>query len=130
MKECAVHGTGYVEMHASWYPIVIWVVQTIIKGIGFWIACSMQSFANNANMTLNQYGEEANSIVGYFTDSLGLGYGLGYGTSSNFVNSLLSPVTSWIQNTFGFSQSPVVMLLAIAIPVSSIVLFFKIRSYD
>lgn len=130
MKECAVHGTGYVEMHASWYPIVIWILQTIIKGISFWIACSMQSFANNANMTLNQYGEEANSIVGYFTDSLGLGYGLGYGTSSNFVNSLLSPVTSWIQNTFGFSQSPVVMLLAIAIPVSSIVLFFKIRSYD
>lgn len=130
MKECAVHGTGYVEMHASWYPIVIWILQTIIKGIAFWIACSMQSFANNANMTLNQYGEEANSIVGYFTDSLGLGYGLGYGTSSNFVNSLLSPVTSWIQNTFGFSQSPVVMLLAIAIPVSSIVLFFKIRSYD
>ena len=130
MKECAVHGTGYVEMHASWYPIVIWILQIIIKGIAFWIACSMQSFANNANMTLNQYGKEANSIVGYFTDSLGLGYGLGYGTSSNFVNSLLSPVTSWIQNTFGFSQSPVVMLLAIAIPVSSIVLFFKIRSYD
>lgn len=130
MKECAVHGTGYVEMHASWYPIVIWVVQTIIKGIGFWIACSMQSFANNVNMTLNQYGEEANSIAGYFTNSLGLGYGLGYGTSSDLVNSLLSPVTSWIQNTFGFSQSPVMMLLAIAIPVISIVLFFKMRSYD
>ena len=130
MKECAVHGTGYVEMHASWYPIVIWVVQIIIKGIGFWIACSMQSFANNVNMTLNQYGEEANSIAGYFTNSLGLGYGLGYGTSSDLVNSLLSPVTSWIQNTFGFSQSPVMMLLAIAIPVISIVLFFKMRSYD
>ena len=27
MKECAVHGTGYVEMHASWYPIVIWILQ-------------------------------------------------------------------------------------------------------
>lgn len=130
MKECAVHGTGYVEMHASWYPIVIWILQTIIKGIGFWIACSMQSFANNVNMTLNQYGEEANSIAGYFTNSLGLGYGLGYGTSSDMVNSLLSPVTSWIQNTFGFSQSPVMMLLAIAIPVSSIILFVKMRSYD
>ena len=90
----------------------------------------MQSFANNVNMTLNQYGEEANSIAGYFTNSLGLGYGLGYGTSSDLVNSLLSPVTSWIQNTFGFSQSPVMMLLAIAIPVISIVLFFKMRSYD
>lgn len=130
MSECAVHGTGYVEMHASWYAILIWIFQTIIKVVGLGIACYLQSLANNMNMTLNQYGEEVNEIVGYFTGELGLGYGLGYGTSSNMVNSLLSPVTTWIQNTLGFSQSPAVMLLAIAVPVCSIILFFKIRSYD
>lgn len=130
MKECAVHGTGYTEMHASMYPIIIWILQTIIKTIGFLVACYLQNLANNMNSTLNQYGEEANSIVGYLTDSLGLGYSFGYGTSSDIVNSLLNPVTTWIQNTFGFSENPYIMLLTIIILVSNILLFFKIRSYQ
>lgn len=129
MKECAVHGTGYTEMHASMYPVIIWILQTIIKVIGFLVACYLQNLADSMNTTLYQYGEEANSIAGYLTKSLGLGYGLGYGTSSDFVNSLLSPITTWIQNTFGFSQNPYIMLLAIITLIINILLFFKIRSY-
>lgn len=129
IKNIAIDNYQCFGMETSLYVIFVLILQTIIKSVGFLWACYMQNLANTLNGTLNQYGEEANSIAGYITDMLGLGYGFGYGTASGVVNSLLAPVTAWIQNTFGFSQNPLVMLLGIAVPVSSIVLLFKIRSY-
>ena len=34
-----------------------------------------------------------------------------------------------IQNIFGFSQSPLIMLLGIAVPIFEIMLLLKLRSY-
>ena len=89
----------------------------------------MQSLANALNSSLNQYGDEASSAIGYITEQLGLGFGLGFELSSEGIGTLLEPVNAWIQSVLGFNQSPLIMLLAIAVTVSSIVLLSKIRSY-
>ena len=129
MKKCTYGEEGEVEIHASWYPTVVLILQTITKAFAFIIACYMQSLANALNSSLNQYGDEASSAIGYITEQLGLGFGLGFELSSEGIGTLLEPVNAWIQSVLGFNQSPLIMLLAIAVTVSSIVLLSKIRSY-
>ena len=59
----------------------------------------------------------------------GLGYGYGYSQSSDVIQSFLSPITEWIQSTLGFSQNPLIMVIAVTIPILEILLLIKIRSY-
>lgn len=117
------------EVHAGIYPIFILGINVFIKVALFAFASFMQATADNLTGTLNQYGNSASSAAGMFTNMLGLGYGLGWGQSSEFIQSILQPINEAIQESLGYSQNPFLMIVAIVIPVLEILLLIKLRSF-
>lgn len=121
---------GYVaKVRAGIYPIVILCINSVIKlGMLGW-ASFLQTTANGITSTLNQYGNETSSLFGELSYYLGLGYGFGYGQSSSIIQSFLNPIIEWVQSTLGYSQSVIIMVIAVVIPILEIILLVKIRSY-
>lgn len=122
-----VRGTE-TRVYSSVFPIVILGMQVAYKVIMFIGACIMQIVAGSVNYTINQYGNE---IINEFLGDLGIGYmGVGYTNTADVTSKIFEPINSWIQGIFGFSQSPLVMLIGVAVPVLEIMMLLKIRSYS
>lgn len=120
---------GYKKLKIGVYPIAVLGINALVKAAMFAWASFLQSTANSINGQLNQYGSAASSIVGEVFGELGFGYETGYSWSSSGIQSLLNPITSWVQKTLGFSQNPLIMIIAIVIPVLEMLLLIKLRSY-
>lgn len=119
-----VRGTEQV-VYTSVYPVVILVMKAIYKvGVFIWV-CIMQLVANSLIYTLDQYGNTTTDLINEILQEAGLGYV----DASGLTQQVIAPITSWIQNIFGFSQSPLIMLLGIAVPIFEIMLLLKLRSY-
>ena len=119
-----VRGTEQV-VYTSVYPVVILVMKAIYKvGVFIWV-CIMQLVANSLIYTLDQYGNTTTDLINEILQEAGLGYV----DASGLTQQGIAPITSWIQNIFGFSQSPLIMLLGIAVPIFEIMLLLKLRSY-
>lgn len=117
------------EVTVGIYPIIILTLNAVAKALFFSFASYMQYTVNNITGTLNQYGEEASGLAGLFTDWLGLGYGYGQSQVSDWTQSFLNPINQWLQGTFGFGENPLIMGIAIAIPVLEILMLIKLRSF-
>lgn len=117
------------EVTAGMYPVFILGINAVVRCITLAWSSFLQMTANQITGTMNQYGDTASSYVGQIFSMLGLGYGYGYSQSSDIIQSFLSPITEWIQSTLGFSQNPLIMVIAVAIPILEILLLIKIRSY-
>ncbi|MDO4324303.1 MAG: hypothetical protein Q4C61_17470 [Lachnospiraceae bacterium] len=126
--EKIIKGDGE-SVTVSFYPVLVLGFNVMIKTVGFLWAAFWQSAANAVTNSMYGYGDEASSLMAGFFSSLGIDYGYSYGQSSSFIQSLLSPVEAWIQSKFGFNENPLVMLLAIAIPVCEIILLRRVRSF-
>ncbi len=111
------------------YPIVILGVNAVIRLVVFTWASFLQMTANQITGTLNQYGYNTSSAIGEMFADAGLGYDLGYGQSSAFVQSILNPVNGGVQNILGYGQNPLIMIIALAIPVLEMILLIKLHSY-
>lgn len=112
------------EICAGIYPIFVLGINAIIKAGSFAVASFMQFTANNITGLLNQYSDDtywANEIL---MDALGNEWGI----SSEVLRAIIKPVNEWIQSTLGFSQSPIIMIIVIAIPIIEILLLVKLRS--
>ncbi len=117
-----------VEVTAGLYPIIILVLGTSVKVISFITALWLQSVANGLNSRISGYGNAASSGIANIFSVIGFDYSYIYGESSSYISGLLQPIMEWIQNTLGFSQNPLIMIIAIAIPVCEIILLNNIRS--
>lgn len=117
-------GTEY-ALYSSIYPVVILVIQVIDKVVRFIGTCIMQIMANGMIDTVNQYGDSTGEMINEMLQEIGLGYG----DASGLTRMVTEPINTWIQNVFGFSRNPVIMLIGIAVPVFEIMLLLKIRSY-
>lgn len=117
------------EVSAGMYPVFILGINVVIRGITLAWSSFLQMTANQITGTMNQYGDAASSYVGQIFSMFGLDYGYGYSQSSDIIQYFLSPITEWIQSTLGFSQNPLIMVIAVAIPILEILLLIKIRSY-
>ena len=117
------------EVSAGMYPIFILGINTVTRCIVLAWSSFLQMTANRITGTMNQYGDASSSSVGQIFSMFGLDYGYGYSQSSDIIQSFLNPITEWIQNTLGFSQNPMIMVIAVAIPILEILLLIKVRSY-
>ena len=117
------------EVSAGMYPIFILGINTVTRCIVLAWSSFLQMTANRITGTMNQYGDAASSSVGQIFSMFGLDYRYGYSQSSDIIQSFLNPITEWIQNTLGFSQNPMIMVIAVAIPILEILLLIKVRSY-
>ena len=115
------------EVSAGMYPVFILGINVVIRGITLAWSSFLQMTANQITGTMN--GDAASSYVGQIFSMFGLDYGYGYSQSSDIIQYFLSPITEWIQSTLGFSQNPLIMVIAVAIPILEILLLIKIRSY-
>ena len=115
-------------LKAGIYPMLVLGVNVVLKTASFTWASFLQSTANSVNGSLNEYGNMTSSIVGSLFGDLGLGYDTGYGWTSSIAQSIISPITEWVQSNLGFSQNPFIMMIAIAIPVLEIILLSKVRA--
>lgn len=113
------------SVYTSVYPVVILVIQAIGKVGKFIWACIMQIVASSLIYTVDQYGNSTTDFVNEILREAGLGYG----DVSGLTQQIIAPINSWIQNIFGFSQNPLIMLLGIAVPIFEIMLLMKLRSY-
>lgn len=119
-----IRGTEH-TVYTSVYPVVILVIQAVYKvGMFIW-ACIMQIVANSLIYTVDQYGNSATDFINEILREAGLGYG----DVSGLTQQIIAPINSWIQNIFGFSQNPLIMLIGIAVPIFEIMLLLKLRSY-
>lgn len=133
----SLHGTFLKLTHLGWgedvevtsgiYPVLVLILGTIAKIISLIWSFWLQSVANGVNSKLNGYGNAASSEIANFFSMAGLDYGYVYGESSSYINSLLRPIMEWIQSILGFSQNPLLMIIAIAIPICEIILLNNIR---
>lgn len=119
----------YAKVSVGIFPIVVLALNAVIKLFTFGVASSLQSTANNINSTLNEYGTSASSFMGSLSSLFGLGYEYGYSETSSIIQSFLDPITHWIQSVLGYSQSPIIMVIAFVIPILEIILLTKVRSY-
>lgn len=114
------------QVYSSMFPIVILGIQVAYKAIMFIWACIMQLMANGINSLVWQYADETSSQINELLWDAGIRYGDVSGLTQQVANS----VNSWIQGIFGFSQSPLVMIVGVAVPVLEMMLLLKIRSYS
>lgn len=76
------------------------------------------------------YGNDFSSYIGRLFDEAGLGYGYGYRASSSLAQSVIQPLADWIQKTLGFSTNPLILVVAVAMPVLEIIILVQIRTAE
>ena len=107
-----------VVVTAGIYPIIVLVLNVIGRVISFLSASIMQSVLSGI---FSGYGSLYDLYdYGY--------YGYGYDDSARYMQAVMNMITNMIQNILGFTQNPLVMICAIAVPVLEIMLLSKIRS--
>lgn len=125
--ESVAKGSGD-EVAVSFYPVLILGVNAVVKTVAFLWTAFWQGAANSVTHSMYGYGDAASSLVAGILSSMGIDYGYGYGQTSSLMRYLIAPMEEWIQNKFGFKENPVIMMLAIAIPICEIILLSKLRS--
>ena len=107
-----------VVVTAGIYPIIVLVLNLIGKVLSFLFASIMQSVLSGI---FSGYGDLADLYeYGY--------YDYGYDESVKYMQTVMNMATDMIQNVVGFTQNPLIMITAIAVPVLEIMLLSKIRS--
>jgi hypothetical protein len=115
-------------IYTSFYIIFILCLNVITKVCIFiWLNIE-KSTVDAAIDFINTYGNSISSLVANILRESGLNYSYGYEASSSLINLFISPVTSWIQSTFGIGLDVPGMLLAIAVPVCEIIILSRMQS--
>lgn len=113
------------EVTVGIYPIIVSGILAAYKFIQLISAIIMQKIANSLTSGITG---ASNSLVGGVLSNFGLESVLG-DTASSLTNSFLSPITEGIQKTLGFKSNPLIMLVAVAIPVMEIMLLHRVRKF-
>lgn len=116
-----------VEVTAGLYPVFVLILGIIVKVLSFLWALWLQSVANGLNSKIYGYGADVSSEVANILSLIGLDYRWVYGEASGYIGAILRPITEWIQDTLGFSQNPILMIIVIVIPVCEVMLLNSIR---